>query len=156
MRRRLSCEVVANENQGVAEALRRSPDRWLPEPMAPYGANHWRIYLWARDVGVLVDCGVGPPVTSGATTTRALTWEPRRSRNDPLWTRAMPRFTGRIAADGDQETGALRLVGWYEPPGGLLGAVADRVIMRHVAEHTARRFVADVARRLTADASNAV
>jgi len=45
-----------------------------------------------------------------------------------------PVFAGRLAlADGE-----LRLEGWYAPPGGLIGRVADRVLLRIAARGTAR------------------
>jgi len=34
--------------------------------------------------------------------------------------------------------GELRLEGWYAPPGGLIGRVADRVLLRIAARGTAR------------------
>jgi hypothetical protein len=45
-----------------------------------------------------------------------------------------PVFSGRIVAHGDE----LSLSGWYAPPGGELGRVADRVLLHVAATGTAR------------------
>jgi hypothetical protein len=52
-----------------------------------------------------------------------------------------PVFAGQLAiADGE-----LRLEGWYAPPGGLIGRVADRVLLHLAARGTARWLLADLA-----------
>jgi len=43
----------------------------------------------------------------------------------------------------------LELTGTYDPPGGVLGEVADRVFGHRVAQATAHRFLEDVASRLS-------
>jgi hypothetical protein len=45
-----------------------------------------------------------------------------------------PVFSGRIVARGDE----LTLSGWYAPPGGELGRIADRVLLHVAATGTAR------------------
>ncbi len=42
----------------------------------------------------------------------------------------------------------LELVGSYDPPGGVVGAAADRIIGHRIAEAVAHRFLDDVATRL--------
>lgn len=52
-----------------------------------------------------------------------------------------PVFAGQLAiADGE-----LRLEGWYAPPGGLLGRVADRVLLNLAARGTGRWLLASLA-----------
>ncbi len=52
-----------------------------------------------------------------------------------------PVFAGRLAiAEGE-----LRLEGWYAPPGGLLGRVADRVLLGLAARGTGRWLLASLA-----------
>jgi len=61
-----------------------------------------------------------------------------------------PVFSGHICwSDGE-----LRLDGWYEAPGGVVGAAADQLLFRIVARRTADWLlgrVADAAERLAAD-----
>jgi len=45
----------------------------------------------------------------------------------------------------------LDLRGAYDPPGGVFGTVADRMLGRRVAEASVHRFLEDVARRLSAE-----
>ncbi len=45
----------------------------------------------------------------------------------------------------------LELVGTYDPPGGVVGAVADRIVGHRIAEATAHRFLDDVAGRLSVE-----
>lgn len=48
-----------------------------------------------------------------------------------------PVFSGKLAiADGE-----LRLEGWYAPPGGPIGFVADRALLKVAARGTARWFL---------------
>ena len=49
-----------------------------------------------------------------------------------------PVFSGRIVALRDE----LTLSGWYAPPGGELGRVADRVLLHLAATGTARWLLA--------------
>lgn len=45
----------------------------------------------------------------------------------------------------------LELRGTYDPPGGLAGDIADRLVGHRVAEATAHRFLEDVAARLSVE-----
>ena len=45
-----------------------------------------------------------------------------------------PVFSGTIVAQGEE----LTLSGWYAPPGGMLGRMADRALLHIAAEGTAR------------------
>lgn len=76
-----------------------------------------------------VDLGPVRPLNDG--------WEVevgwRASTLAPLF----PVFSGTIVARGAE----LTLSGWYAPPGGALGRVADRVLLHIAAEGTARWFL---------------
>jgi len=45
----------------------------------------------------------------------------------------------------------LELVGHYDPPGGTLGALVDRLALHRIAEAVAHRFLDDVASRLSVE-----
>jgi hypothetical protein len=79
-----------------------------------------------------VDFGVMQPTNDG--------WEVevgwRASTLAPLF----PVFSGRIVAHGEE----LTLAGWYAPPGGQLGLVADRVLLHIAATGTARWLLGEI------------
>jgi hypothetical protein len=79
-----------------------------------------------------VDFGVLRPTNDG--------WEVevgwRASTLAPLF----PVFSGRMVAHADE----LTLGGWYAPPGGQLGLVADRVLLHIAATGTARWLLSEI------------
>lgn len=79
-----------------------------------------------------VDIGPVQPLDDG--------WEVeigwRASTLAPLF----PVFSGTIMARGDQ----LTLSGWYAPPGGAVGRIADRTLLHIAAEGTARWLLAEL------------
>jgi hypothetical protein len=138
----------------VIAAFRADPGGWLPEPASPVPERQarWRTYLWASGMGVMVSAAVGPPYSEHGVAWRLLRWDPhpRDEQSSPVGS-AAPTFEGdigiRLAAEGGVE---LVLRGEYQPPGGVVGGVADALGMHRVAVSTARQFLADVAQRLTA------
>jgi hypothetical protein len=53
-----------------------------------------------------------------------------------------PVFSGMIVARGEE----LTLSGWYAPPGGVVGRVADRALLHIAAEGTARWLMSELDR----------
>jgi hypothetical protein len=53
-----------------------------------------------------------------------------------------PVFSGTIVARGEE----LTLSGWYAPPGGVVGRVADRALLHIAAEGTARWLLSELDR----------
>jgi hypothetical protein len=51
------------------------------------------------------------------------------------------------------EVTQLDFHGWYTPPWGVIGAVADAINHHRIAEASARRFLDDIVRRLVVDAA---
>jgi hypothetical protein len=51
-----------------------------------------------------------------------------------------PVFSGQIVAHAEE----LTLAGWYAPPGGQLGLVADRVLLHIAATATARWLLGEI------------
>jgi hypothetical protein len=88
-----------------------------------------------------VDFGIIQPTNDG--------WEVevgwRASTLAPLF----PVFSGRIVARADE----LTLSGWYAPPGGQLGQVADRVLFHVAATGTARWLLGEIDRAAARNAS---
>lgn len=145
---RLSATLVPRAPEAVA-AFRAAPDPWLPTPLRRNGVGHWQLYLWAGEIGVLVDCGVGAARWQGANWRRPVTWRPLRGDTDSLLSRAVPSFCGalEIAQRGDDDV-ELILAGTYRPPGGAAGSLVDRLALHRLARRTAKTFAATVAERL--------
>ena len=70
----------------------------------------------------------------------------------PIWWRAagmtplFPIFAGRLSWSDDE----LRLDGYYEPPGGNVGVVMDRLLLNVAARATGRRLLERIAEVLAA------
>ncbi|MDP9251324.1 MAG: hypothetical protein M3O78_08150 [Chloroflexota bacterium] len=73
-----------------------------------------------------VDLGSVRPLNNG--------WEVEVGWQAATLAPLFPVFSGRIVALGDE----LTLSGWYAPPGGGLGRLADRVLLHVAATGTAR------------------
>ena len=80
----------------------------------------------------LVDIGPVTPLAEGWMV--EIGW--RASTLAPLF----PVFSGTIMARGAH----LTISGWYAPPGGTIGRVADRVLMHIAAEGTARWLLREI------------
>jgi hypothetical protein len=96
-----------------------------------------RLRLGAEDVAVTTFrkaayLDLGAPRRTGTGWELDIAW--RAAGAAPLF----PVFAGRLAIDGD----ALKIEGIYAPPGGVVGRVADRVLL-HVAANATARWVLD-------------
>lgn len=81
-----------------------------------------------------VDLGPVQPLDGGCQV--EVSW--RASTLAPLF----PVFSGTIVARGEE----LSLSGWYAPPGGVVGRVADRALLHVAAEGTARWLLSELDR----------
>ncbi len=147
--------MVVQPTDLAADVVRRAMNDpslgWLASPFeegdAPAGMRRLQTDLGLHIGGSLtpirkaayVDLGAPRPVGDGYEV--EIGW--RAATLAPLF----PVFAGRLAvADGE-----LRLEGWYAPPGGFVGRVADRVLLQLAARSTARWLLAalaDAVRRL--------
>ena len=133
----------------AAEAVAADPQWWLPAPAAA-AAGGWVVSLHAGPATHPVLCRVGAPHRAIDGLWRAISWAPSDARGT---TRALDRLLPQFAGDLgllSAPAPTLVLTGSYDPPGALLGSVADRAGLERVAQATARHFVADVAKGLTA------
>lgn len=116
----------------------RAARAWLgPEiELAPHGMHRHQADLRLRvsDHPSLVTFGKAAYVDIGPVRSLDDGWEIeigwRTSTSAPLF----PVFSGTIVARGEE----LTLSGWYAPPGGVVGRVADRALLHIAAEGTAR------------------
>lgn len=141
----------------TAARIGGDPGCWLPEPAEPEASG------WAVD---LVAEGALPSLIACR---RALVWTFATQLVTaghlvvPLSWQAITAERWFPTFDGDLEVSELAgggckiaLVGAYTPPLGVVGGTSDRLAGHHVAEACARRFVLDVAARVTAPFNAAV
>lgn len=143
--------LVERPARGDAEALRRAfrgdPAAWLPDLTKP-GADPatWQVYLWAGQIGGLVQLTLDGWSGTGPTVSRRIRWDAGRW----LGLRLIPSFDGDLALRGRNSGPPLLVLrGEYRPPAGLFGWVADRLFLRRVADHTAAQLAEEIAERLT-------
>lgn len=82
----------------------------------------------------LVDLGAIQPLDDG--------WQVEVSWRAATLAPLFPVFSGTIVAQGEE----LTLSGWYAPPGGVVGRVADRALLHIAAEGTARWLLRELDR----------
>jgi hypothetical protein len=131
----------------VARLLGEEAGAWLGEPIAaaPHGLRRFAVDLRLRVGGegaglatfrkaAFLD--VGEPMRTPRGWRVELGW--RASTAAPLF----PVFSGTLL----MEDGQLRLEGLYAPPGGVLGRVADRLLLHVAANGTARWLLDELER----------
>lgn len=127
----------------VGQVLSGDEAGWLGDSIdeadAPAGARRYLadlgLQLAGGSPGVLRKAAfidLGPPRRVGAGFEAEIGW--RAATLAPLF----PVFAGRLAA----AEGELRIEGWYAPPGGVIGRVADRMLLNLAARATARWLLA--------------
>lgn len=130
----------------VTARLAAGPRRWLPLPAAALGEGAWTVTLRAGPVSRLACCRVGEPVADHGGIWRSVQWDPAPEGGAAAL--LLPALRGELGLlTGEVLT--LFLTGAYRPPGGALGEQLDVHGLSRVAEATARRFVNELARRLS-------
>ena len=133
----------------AVDAVAADPSWWLPQPLEVLRPGCWRVYLWAWELGALVECVVGDPWRNASGVGRRLRWDPALGGATGPFARAVPRFEGALRATTHEDgTAELILDGRYDPPAGLLGAALDVMLLRLVARRTGDHFLTAVATRL--------
>ena len=105
-----------------------------------------RIEIGGGAITRRVDAEVGPLINGHGTLRVPVRW--KAAEHPSLF----PVMDADLhVSDLDSGHIELRLVGEYRPPLGAVGAVADAVAGRRVAEHSVHDFLTDVAQRLEAE-----
>lgn len=124
------------------------PGAWLPRPARRNGFDTWLVTVHAGPVDRTVDCFVGGPWTVETITWRHLQWRPYPHEDGvPGW--LLPVLVGDLGLLREPPTATLVLSARYKPPVGTLGAAVNTVAMHRVAHASARRFLDEVASRLS-------
>lgn len=125
----------------AARALRLPPATWLPEPLEHDGGPRFHVYLWAGQVGLLIDATIAAPRRDRGTLRRLVRLDPDRRSFLGRWA---PAFVGDIVLSERDGVAVVALDGTYQPPFGLLGDLGDVVGLRLLARRTATRFLSEV------------
>lgn len=134
----------------LAAHLTAAPSVWLPAPAEADGADHFLVRLACDGLlpapGVLARIQVGAPLTlTGSLIVLRLSW--RAAVADVLFP-VMDADLELTALTPDRSQ--LTLAGSYHAPLSVVGAGADRLVGRHIADGVVRDFVLAVAARLQA------
>ena len=117
---------------------------WLGQEIepAPAGMRRYQADLKLRvsDNPALVTFRKAALIDIGPVRPRPGGWEVEVSWRASTMAPLFPVFSGSIVAEHDQ----LTIAGWYSPPGGVLGRVADRVLLHIAAEGTARWLLREI------------
>jgi hypothetical protein len=118
----------------------RAAHAWLGPPVepAPEGMHryHSDLRLRVSDRPSLVTFGKAAYVDLSQIMPLNNGWQVEVSWRASTLAPLFPVFSGTIVARGDE----LTLSGWYAPPGGALGRMADRVLL-HIAATGAARWL---------------
>ena len=124
----------------------RTPQAWLgPESHpAPDGMRRHQADLRLRvsDQPSLVTFSKAAYVDLGPVIWMSNGWEVDVSWRASTLAPLFPVFSGTIVARADE----LTIEGWYAPPGGAVGRLADRALLHLTAEGTARWLLGELDR----------
>jgi hypothetical protein len=119
---------------------------WLGDEIegAPPGMRRYHADLRLRvsETPSLVTFRKAAYVDIGPVRADASGWEAEINWRAASLAPLFPVFSGTIAA----RPGELSISGWYLPPGGTLGRLADRALLHIAAEGTARWFLTELDR----------
>lgn len=126
----------------VADALLRTPERWIPELASSAEERGDRLLgevgfpVSGHQVGKKVEIELGQPVRTPGRTWLPITWRATGPKG------LFPSLEGEleVAALGPSLS-QLGLSARYKPPFGLVGESLDRILLHRVAEATIRDFV---------------
>ena len=140
-------QVIAHPSYAVEAALTRDPLAWLPGIVRE---SHGRGMELVSRVGLNIGVGradrevsmtISSPHRLGETVVIPISWVPTSGQH------LVPSLEGELEiAPLDGERTQLAINATYRPPLGWVGAVAERAMMRRVAEATMKDFVDHVAK----------
>lgn len=135
--------------EAAAGTLAAAPSRWLPPPAEANGEG-WRVALYAegalppRLARRVATVSLEEPVVDDERLLMPLSWQAVE------WEPLFPVLRADLALDALGGLGChLSLMGTYRPPLSVVGGAADALHGHRVAEAVIRRFVLDVADRVT-------
>ena len=147
---------LSGDWEAASHQLAGDPESFLPPPAIPTDGG-FAVDLVAEgmsgvpEVSAIVCLDDPPVLATSRLIIRPVRW--RAAVADSLFPLLNADLELEWLAEG---TMRLALVGSYRPPLSVVGAAADQLLGRHVAEAVVRRFVLDVAARITEGSTLAV
>ncbi len=137
--------LASSRSERLAWAI-RAARTWLgPEVAdAPAGMHRHQADLRLRvsERPSLVTFGKAAYVDLGPVESLGDGWQVEVSWRAATLAPLFPVFSGMLVARADE----LSVSGWYAPPGGVIGRVADRALLHIAAEGTARWLIGELDR----------
>jgi hypothetical protein len=137
--------VLDHSYERLEARLREGPEKWLPGYQTDGDAITGELAYeqGGSRIRRRVDVHLGPVQHFAYGVTLHIRW--KAAHHAGLY----PELEGHLRLERRQPSGStVRFDARYRPPGGRLGAAADLALMHHVAESSARDFLARVAERL--------
>jgi hypothetical protein len=139
---------VESDPWPAIEQFLRDPSEWAPAPARRIDGDGVLSTVRLGPLMHRVALTVGDAWTLPDAVSRPISWTPCDVDGKPVHDKVLPGFEGRLTLRHDPEEIRIVLEGSYIPPGGALGATADRLVLHRSGEATARALVNDVVTRL--------
>jgi hypothetical protein len=139
---------VATDPWPAIEQFLREPTHWAPLPATRLSDGRTLTTVHLGPLLHRVALTVGEPWSLPDAVSRPLAWQPCDANGVPTHERMLPGFDGRLTLRHEADVIHMVLEGTYVPPGGALGAAADRLVLHRSGEATARTLVEDIVTRL--------
>lgn len=138
-------QIVDRPYEEVVERLRADPEGLLTAALgaARVEGEHLRAHVgppsWPAALAKTVEVGLGPIRILGDTTLMAFTWD------SPGAPSLFPHFDAdlEVAPLGIQRTEVV-VRARYDPPGGVIGRGADRLVFHRISDSMVRAFLVQV------------
>lgn len=150
MGRPLTVFLPLPSDQNAGQLLAAAPQEWLPEGSMAAGPDVWWVPLRGAGLQRSVACSVGNAWRTGDGVWRSLGWDPLPEDGDiaPM-ERLLPSFRGELGvASVHGGPASLVLAGTYEVPAGLVGEIADAMMLHRIAQRTGTGFLVDISAAL--------
>lgn len=137
-----ACRDVIGEFSKLRASPVEGPSNWMPGPNEPASSNiaEVRVDTPVGRISRFTRVDVGPPEVLEDEVIVPISWEPLEDQD------RIPVLHGELrlqrVGDGRSE---LKLQGYYVPPFGIVGQVADAIVMQGVAKTAVEDFVERVA-----------
>lgn len=144
--------ITVGDPWPVVERFLDEPASWLPGPAHELAGGRFRSTIRLGRVTHAVVADVGDARSLAQGWVREVSWTPSSGSGTHLrQTRYLPGFDGNVVLrNPDPDTFELGIVGHYQPPFGVVGALVDVVGLHRAAEVTLDELAEDIVARLEA------
>lgn len=144
-------QELARPASVVEVAMTHLPESWLPEIVMASNGHVMNlmelvgITVGSRRLDLRVHLGISAPRRLGDTSVIPISWRPVANNS------MLPSLDGDVEISPlGPDRAQLAISARYQPPLGWVGAIADRALMRRIAEATVKDFIDRVAEGVAA------